>query len=595
MNQEQIKRIPYGVSDYKKIVEGNYYYVDKTVYIPSLEKAGDYLFFIRPRRFGKSLFLSMMRAYYDVLYKDQFEKLFRGTRVYDNPTGERSKYPVLFLNFSEISPDADKMEASFLEHVRGNIEVFIRQYASLLTDARVVAKYSRYIDESRSASDILGHLNRLLNESRQKMVVIIDEYDNFSNTLLSTTGKGAYHDLTHGDSFFRTFFSVLKSGTGNVDSSIARLFITGVSPVTMDDVTSGFNIGKNVTLDFKLTRMLGFTGDDTAAIIDYYKKACPILRSTPQLMELLTQWYGNYCFSGNDHIPLFNSDMILYFVDYCLRQNELPVNLVDRNVRIDYGKLRHLIIIDKNTSKPPATNGNFSKLKQIVEDGEITSKIAEGFPLEEMAEPNNFESLLFYFGLLTIDGRRLKEYSFKIPNETIKHLYFDYIIAAYKETGIFSLDLSKYGNLISDMAQNGTWRPLVEFITQRMKESLALRDLISGEKAVQTFLYTYLGLSDYFIVHTEKEMNKGYADIVMEPLKTKYPELNYSFLLEIKYVKSGMKPEDPTIPSLVAEAEDQLKRYARDEKFKKALGRTQLIKVALVFSGHEAVYIGDVA
>ncbi|MCP5047923.1 MAG: AAA family ATPase [bacterium] len=594
MDEKKIKRIPYGVSDYEQIVEGNFYYIDKTQFLPLIEKAGLYLFFIRPRRFGKSLFLTMMKAYYDVSYKDQFEKLFKGKWIFDNPTEERGNYLVLFLNFSEVSPSVDKVEESFLALVKDNVRSFIRKYRSRLSAAETLDEYYSSIKESRSPSDILGHLNRLVKEAREKMLVIIDEYDNFSNTLLIASGDDAYRDLTHGDGFLRTFFNVLKAGTGDVGSPIARLFITGVSPVTMDEVTSGFNIGKNVSLNFNLNQMLGFTRGDVVEMIEYYRGAGKISHATDELMRLMTEWYGNYLFSADDNVPMFNSDMVLYFLEEYMQLQTFPENLIDRNVRIDYGKLRHLIIMDQDESKLPATNGNFSKLKEIIEEGSTLSKIVDGFSLKEMTDAGNFKSLLFYFGLLTIQRRERDLYRLMIPNETIRRLYYDYIENAYKETGVFSLDLSRYAQLMSDMAYDGAWRPLITFITGRMKESLALRDLMTGEKAVQTFLNVYLGLSNLFIVYPEKEMNKGYADLLLVPYTAKYPELNYSFLLEIKYEKSGLTAEDPKLPQLVRDAKRQIKQYEKDKKFAKAMGRTQLIKLILVFSGHEEVYIGEV-
>ncbi|MCP4217503.1 MAG: AAA family ATPase [bacterium] len=593
MNPQPLKKIPYGISDYTKLVRENFYYVDKTAYLPVIENAGDYLFFIRPRRFGKSLFLSMMKSYYDVYYKEQFETLFKDTWILDNPTEKRGAYLVLFLNFSEVSAFVDKMEESFLSLIKRSALAFSERYYSRLSVSKNLEEYLGSIKESELASDIVGYLSSLVKAAGHKMYIIIDEYDNFANTLLTTSGDAAYHGLTHGDGFLRTFFNVLKAGTGDTDSPIARLFIAGVSPVTMDDVTSGFNIGENVSLDLALNRMLGFTENDVTDMIEYYRGAGKITHAVDQLKPLMAQWYGNYIFSGDDDVSLFNSDMILYFLKNYMKRQKLPENLIDRNVRIDYGKLRHLIIIDRDKTKPPITNGNFSKLKQIIAEGDIVSNIVNGFPLAEMTETNNFNSLLFYFGLLTIAGREKGRYRLTIPNETVKRLYYDYMERAYKETGMFSLDMSKYVTLISDMAFDGAWFPLLDFISRRMKESLALRDLITGEKAVQTFLNVYLGLSDLFIVHTEKEMNNGYADILMEAHTAKYPELNVSFLLELKYEKTGMNPEDPKLPQIVAGAEEQVKKYALDEKFNKTVGAGKLIKLVLIFSGHEAVYIGE--
>ncbi|MCP4154227.1 MAG: AAA family ATPase, partial [bacterium] len=458
MKSNRVKRIPYGVSDYEKIAEGDYYFVDKTSYLPVIEKAGDYLFFIRPRRFGKSLFLSMLKCYYDVLYNDQFEKLFKGTWVYDNPTGERGQYLVLSLNFSSVDPSMDRLERSFLEMIRKRALVFVEQYAGYIGKQRDY--FSKEIETAGSPSDILTAVLSLCQLAGQKIYVIIDEYDNFANTILTASGDGAYHALTHEDGFLRSFFNILKSGTTDAGAPVSRLFITGVSPVTMDDVTSGFNIGENISLDLAINRMLGFTHDDVAGLVEYYRRAGKIAHPTGQLMKLMKQWYGNYLFSGDDSTPLFNSDMVLYFLKNYMKQQKMPDTLMDRNVRIDYGKLRHLLIIDRDKERLPTTNGNFSKLKQIIEKGETLSKISDGFPLEKMTETNNFKSLLFYFGLLTIKCRERNRYRLTIPNETIKRLYFDYIDEAYRETGVFSLDLDRYAGLMSDMAYDGAWRPL---------------------------------------------------------------------------------------------------------------------------------------
>lgn len=437
MDDKKIKGIGYGVSDYSLIRMENDYYVDKTNYLAEIETCGRYLFFIRPRRFGKSLFLSMMEYYYDVLSKDRFDELFKGTWIYDHPTPERHRYLVLPLNFSALAPDAAHLESSFLDLVRGACVSFIAKYRENLSASTNIDRYLNAVESSGAPADILRNLNQLVKEAKEDLYVIIDEYDNFSNTILTVSGEQAYRDLTHGDGFFRSFFNVLKAGTGGSDSPIKRLFITGGSPITMDDVTSGFNIGKNVSLFSKLHQMLGFTQDEVKAIVDYYKPVNPTLASTPQLMEMLTTWYGNYRFSGSNDVPMFNADMVLYFIDYCLLENQLPGSMIDRNVRIDYGKLRHLIVIDRDGNQPPLTNGNFSKLKQIIEEGGIVSDIADGFSLEEMTEPNNFNSLLFYFGLLTIADRERGRYRLSVPNQTVKSLYYDFIKRGYKETGVF--------------------------------------------------------------------------------------------------------------------------------------------------------------
>ncbi|MCP4153762.1 MAG: AAA family ATPase [bacterium] len=603
MKTENVKAIPYGLSNYERLVETNCYFVDKTMYMETLEKSGDYLFFIRPRRFGKSLFISLMETYYDVYYRDRFEELFKGTAIYERPTKERGAYLVLKFNFSLVNPAPEKVETSFLHHVRSGSLLFLEKYASYLKKGGDYFK--KTIEESDSASDILSSLSDLCRMSRQKLYVIIDEYDNFANTILSTTGKNAYQNLTRGAGAFRAFFNVLKGGTDGTGAPFTRLLLTGVSPITLDDVTSGYNIGENVSLDAAFNRMLGFTRHDTLEMLNYYKTAGLIKHDTGNLLEIVDQWYGNYLFSkhSTNEEKIYNPDMVLYFIKQYFKTQSLPDDLIDRNVRIDYGKLRHLIIVDKEKSK--SINGNFSKLKEIVENGETSAKIEKGFPLEELPTSDNFVSLLFYFGLLTIAGTGIDKdkIRLRIPNETMKRLYYDYILKGYKETGILELDLSRYSELMADMAFDGKWRALFDYITGRMSESMSLRDLITGEKSIQAFLNVYLGLSNLFIIHAEKELNMGYADIVMEPFLARYQEMKYSYLLEIKYIKIKQKSQDKgkspeklekKIKRLKAEAETQLNSYSIDKKFRKNIDKTTLIKLVLIFHGHELIDIAAV-
>ncbi|MCP4151241.1 MAG: AAA family ATPase, partial [bacterium] len=507
MSNDMIKEIPYGISDYELIRSENYYYVDKTAFLRTVKKAGRYLFFIRPRRFGKSLFLSMMESYYDISALEKFDSLFKGTDIYNQPTDDKNTYLILKFNFSTVNPALEVLETSFFHNIKGVAQSFIHKYSRYLLQDK--ESYRKAINESKSASDILLTLVRLCKDSQQKLYVIIDEYDNFANTILSTAGRTAYQKLTRGAGAFRSFFNVIKGGTDGSGAPFSRLFLTGVSPITLDDVTSGYNIGENVSLDSAFNSMLGFTRADIVEMLHYYKSAGLITHNIPYLMEIIDVWYGNYLFSKHTDCreKLYNSDMILYFIKQYFKTQSLPDDLIDRNVRIDYTKLRHLIILDKDNIL--STNGNFSILKKIIENGETSAKIKEGFPLEELTNTDNFISLLYFFGLLTVDKVEETKLRLTIPNETIKRLYYDYINKGYRDTSIFDLNLALYSDLIEDMAYKGKWRPFFDYITGRMKESMSLRDLITGEKSIQAFLNVYLGLSNLYIIHTEKEMNKG--------------------------------------------------------------------------------------
>ncbi len=589
-----MKKNPYGLADYERIIRDGYYYVDKTSYFATIKAAGNYLFFIRPRRFGKSLFLSTMETYYDIAKAESFDSFYKGTNIFQNPTQDKNSYLILKFNFSEVESSPDRMETSFVNNIRAKARSFLFKYSRYFPSKGLELLQAK-IEDMDSAADILLNVVELCGNAGQQVYIIIDEYDNFANTLLSQSGSEDYHGLTHGDSFFRTFFKVLKGGATGSGAPISRLFITGVSPVTLDDVTSGFNIGKNVSTDPAFNELLGFTTQDVEEMIDYYRGFGKIKHETAELMDIMTQWYDQYRFSAKTRETLFNPDMVLYFLDEYFKSFEVPDDLIDRNVRTDYQKLRHLIIIDRNNRAE--ANGNFARLREILEEGEIAKKLKKGFPLEEVKEPENFVSLLFYLGLLTIAGEREGLTLFKIPNQTVKHLYYDYIIRVSRETGLLDVNAGKLESLLHEMAYRGRWRELFNYLAGRMEQSVSIRDFFREEKVIQGFLLAYLGISDFFILHSEKEMNRGYADIVMEPFLARYEGIKYAYLLEIKFIPGGKQKKpgtvDKEVQRLRKEAEEQLNGYALDEKFLKSIGKCTLVKLVLIFHGRELIHIGE--
>ncbi|MGE5342621.1 MAG: AAA family ATPase [Candidatus Omnitrophota bacterium] len=592
--EKRLKQIPYGISDYDIFSEENYYYVDKTRYIRNIEEKGRYLFFIRPRRFGKSLFLSILEDYYDIAQKDRFDFFFEGTDIHRHPTEERNKYLIFKLNFSRVNSNVEVVERAFLNHIKSTALYFIKKYKKLLDiDIEDVKDEFR---SSLSATELMNSLLDFCWGQNQKIYIIIDEYDNFANTILSTAGQNIYHDITHGEGFLRSFFNVIKGGTTGSGAAISRLFMTGVSPITLDDVTSGFNIAKNISLDSDINEILGFTRTEVETAVNYYRQTGKIKHSTPELMEIMGRFYNHYRFALHAETDLFNPVQVLYFLDEYMKESQIPESLIDRNVRMDYQKLRHLIVIDQKGK--PKTNGNFSKLQQIIEKGSVHSIIEKSFPLSGLMRTGNFVSLLYYFGLLSIRGTDEENNTIlAIPNESIKHLYYDYIQETSEEIGLLTIDPDKYTELMNDMAYRGQWLPLVDYIAGRMEASLSLRDLMTREKALQVFWNVYLGLSDLYIVHSEKEMNQGFSDLVLEPWLVQYPNLKYSYVIEIKYMSpSSVDAEgvQERIRTLAEEAETQLRQYSADERFQKIIGKTKLKKLILVFLGHRLVYKDEV-
>ena len=592
--EHELKGIPYGIADFKDFRIKNLYYVDKTRFIRNIENKGSFLFFIRPRRFGKSLFLSILEYYYDIDGKDQFDFLFNGTDIHQKPTKEKNSFLVLPLNFSMVSSNPKWVEGAFLTRIKNAANLFTAKYHKLLDID--TEKTGKEFDSKNTASEIMDTLLSYCWSKKQKIYIIIDEYDNFANTILSDSGEGEYRAITRGEGFLRSFFNVIKAGTTGSGTPISRLFMTGVSPITLDDVTSGFNIASNISLDLDVDEIMGFTKTEVETMIEYYRQTGKIRHSTPELMEIMDQWYNHYKFAIRSNCEVFNTVLVLYFLREYLKESRIPDPLIDNNARIDYNKLRQLIVIDREGTRQ--ANGNFFKLRHIIETGSVHSKIAASFPVEELVNPTNFISLLYYFGLLTCRGIDDQDTPvLAIPNETIKRLYFDYFRDTYKETGTFIINTDTYNMLSSGMAYKGNWQAFIDYIAKKMEASLSLRDLMNSEKAHQVFWNVYTGLSTLYNVYSEKELNQGYCDLVLEPLLANHPGIKYSYLIELKYIKPAdfeKQDGEERIQALRLEAETQLEQYSLDKKFRESIGQTTLKKLVLIFSGNRMVHHSEI-
>ncbi|KPA10087.1 hypothetical protein MHK_009676, partial [Candidatus Magnetomorum sp. HK-1] len=336
-----IKKIPYGDADFGKIILENKFYLDKTIFINELEAMSDYIFLIRPRRFGKSLWINLLQYYYDINRKDTFNELFKDTYIGQHPTSLRNSYLTIAFNFSMVNPSIKKVEHSFESNCQDIIYSFLNRYSHFF-DETVRNK----ILEGKTTEEQLRKIFLHCSEHQLKVYMFIDEYDNFTNTILTTSGTEDYLKLTHGEGSFRYFFNLLKGLTSMPDSGLSKLFITGVSPVTMDDVTSGFNIGSNISLDKNINEFMGFTENETRSIINYYYQAGALTLDPDFCMDLMKRWYNHYCFAPDTKGVLFNSDMVLYFILTAMKGGAVPKKLIDQNIKIDYKKLRYLVTLD---------------------------------------------------------------------------------------------------------------------------------------------------------------------------------------------------------------------------------------------------------
>ena len=566
------KRIPYGMMNFVDVREDDCYFVDKTVFIPALEAANKFFFFIRPRRFGKSLTISMLRHYYDVLDKENFEKWYGGLYIGEHPTPKRNSYLVIYLNFAVVNAELSNYRQSLDAHCDTKFCAFCDDYADLLP-----ADIKSRMKEKNGAVEQLDFLVEECRKAGLAIYLFIDEYDHFTNKILSEPAcLNDYKTETHGTGYLRSFFDTVKAGT---DSSIKRVFVTGVSPVTMDDLTSGFNIGTNYSLSPEFNELVGFTEEDVRAMLDYYATTCEFHHTTDDLIAIMKPWYDNYCFAEERYgrTTLYNSNMVLYFVDNYIRCGcEIPKRMIEENIRVDYNKLRMLIRKDREFAH------DASLIQTIVQQGYITGNLKTGFPAEQITDPDNFVSLLYYFGMLTIDGTSMGKTKLSVPNQVVREQMYNYLLDAYKEN---DLRYERYtlGDLESKLAYLGDWQSYFDYIAHCIKTYSSQRDKQKGEYYVHGFTLALTSLNPYYRPVSELDNQEGYADIFLLPLLDIYKDMEHSYIIELKYAKSGDSVE--RVEALRQKGITQANRYADTEIVRRHIGHTQLHKIVVVFHG----------
>ena len=572
-------RIPYGEADFRRIRLNRWLYVDKTRFLRRLEEER-YAFLIRPRRFGKSLWISLLENYYDRFWADDFEATFAGTDIGRDPTGEQSRYVTLRFNFSAVNDKLETLEREFDAYCFIELRGTLERHPDLFPEAAL-----QRILEPPSIATRLTMLFRYAGDHDIPLYVLIDEYDNFANTVLAYHGAEAYHSFTHGGGFYRNFFATLKSGADRSGGGLERLFITGVSPITMDDVTSGFNIGTNISLEPDCNEMVGFTEAEVRHLVETYRELGVFNQDVDTAMGIMGEWYNGYRFAEEAETDLYNTDMVLYYLKHSMPNRDVPTYLIDTNVRIDYGKLRHLLVVGRQL------NGNFDLLRNIIGEERVdVLRIQPSFPLKQLTDEENFLSLLHYFGLLSIREVAGGTLRLGIPNQTVKRLMYGYLRDAYRDVEVFRIRLFRFEQLLMRMANEGEWRPAFEFLGEAIARQTGIRDYIAGEKVIQGFLAAYLSLADYYVLRSEAELGKGHADIALEPLLARYPHLQRGYLIELKYRARSESADQAAVTSVVEEAQTQLLRYLADERLARQFPGVRFIGLIVVFHGWELVF-----
>ena len=568
------KLLPYGMMNFADIRLDNYYYVDKTSFIPVIEQSDRFFFFIRPRRFGKSLTLNMLQHYYDVRTRDKFDALFGDLYIGKHPTRDRNSYLVLYLNFSGISGELHNYRQGLDAHCNTSFDYFCDIYAEYLPKG-----IKEVLNEKAGAVEQLDYLYHQCELAGQQIYLFIDEYDHFTNAILSDAESiHRYTEETHKEGYLRAFFNRVKAGTY---SSIKRCFITGVSPVTMDDLTSGFNIGTNYSLTPKFNAMMGFTEDEVREMLTYYSTKAPFHHTVDELIELMKPWYDNYCFAQEcyDQPTLYNSNMVLYFVkNYIDNNGKAPRNMIESNIRIDYEKLRMLIRKDKEFAH------DASIIQTLVSQGYITGELKDGFPAANIVDSDNFVSLLYYFGMLTVSGTYKGKTKLIIPNQVVREQLYTYLLNTYNEADL-SFSNHEKDELSSALAYDGAWQSYFDYIADCLKRYASQRDKQKGESFVHGFTLAMTAQNRFYRPISEADTQSGYVDIFLSPMLEIYPDMSHSYIIELKYAR--YKDPESRVEELRAEAIAQTNRYADTDRVKNAIGTTQLHKIVVVYKGME--------
>ena len=580
--EQQVKQVPYGVADFVTVIEQNLYYVDKTMFIPKLEKQPRNLFFIRPRRFGKSIFLSMLYSYYDCTQSHRFQSLFGNLWIGQHPTPLQGKYQVLFLDFSQITGNIDKLETKFNSYLSINLDAFVRQYSEY---------YQAEMEEILAQEDFEEKMELIFKAAKAHqyhLYLIIDEYDNFTNVILNERGENVYHAITHADGFYRDVFKKFK---GNFE----RIFMMGVSPVTLDDVTSGFNIGWNISIKPEFDEMLGFSTTDVVEMFTYYKEhgSIPVDSDIDAIVNDMKPWYDNYCFAEEalkKKTRMFNCDMVLYYLRNYMDNGCSPRQMIDPNTRTDYGKMKKLLQFDKLDGERKGI------IRKIAEEEQIVTQLYESFSAYQIPKAEIFPSFLFYYGMLTIKGTRGSKLILGIPNNNVRKQYYGYLEEEYQAKAY--VDVNQLTDYYYDMAYDGKWEEGLRFMADAYAKVSSVRDGIEAERNLQGFFMAYLNLNDYYITAPELELNHGYCDFFLLPDLTHYAS-QHSYILELKVLSKkefsaiveGEFTEDGK-PMTKAEKQwrealDQIHRYAEAPRVEALRQGTKLHLIIMQFEGWE--------
>jgi hypothetical protein len=570
---ERVKLLPYGNCNFEKMITENYCYIDKTAYIEMLEREPNgFQFFIRPRKFGKSLFFTTLNHYYNLNGAENFPTLFGDLYIGSHPTARHNTYLMMMFDFSGLNTlTKEDFIADFNRRIESSVYGFLSEYRSLIPDAKTLI---REIKEANTGGcTALTTACQVAKDIGRKIFVIIDEYDHFANDLIAMGVDEVYKGVIRANGIVRDFYERLKDGTKTV---IDRIFITGISPVMMDDLTSGFNIAKNLTNELRYNEMMGFTAAEVHRLMEETGVDASLINVD------MAAYYDGYLFHTDAERTLYNPSMLMFFFDQIISNKKPPKQLIDDNLKTDYGRIERLVMNEQNRGR----------LEQIIREGRTASEVITKFSIDRLYDNEYFVSLLYYMGLLTFSRERSGLPYLRIPNYSIETLYWEYIFRLMVNLNEkVCTDGSELLLSVGELAFRGDPQRYVRYVSRYILKNLSNRDLMKfDEKYIKIILLHGLLQSGLYVPKSEYEIPGGYADIYMKRSPVK-PDIPFEWLWEIKYLPESRAKN---LPEIIRQARQQLERYRQAPEF---TGRTDMRYASVIFIGKrrfEIVALPDV-
>ena len=553
--------IGYAEADFHSMRTKGHYYVDRTFFIAEMESLGNRnLLFARPRRFGKSLWISTLHHYYDIRFKDEFETLFGNLYIGQNPTPNRNNYVILRLQFSGIDVSTDERAYNgFRSNILTGIKDCMIAYPNYFSTEEVLQ-----IGTLQSPESMLQTFFTLYKSKKipYKIYILIDEYDHFANELF-TLDLERFQNIVSRTGFVRKTYELIKNYMG--EGIIDRNFMTGVAPLTVDAMTSGFNTVGHLTLNARFHDLMGFNKTEVEAIL----RAIGAKESDlPKIILDLTAWYDGYLFTTQVTQRLYNSDMVMYFAQEYEYKQSYPEKMLDTNIASDYTKVRKVFVTNTEEST------YVPLLKKIIQEGSVSAVLTDIFNFELPFSQDDVISLLFYMGWLTIEGIDEGLYSFKIPNHVIRELYYDYFVAISEQETQLNRTHGDITRALYELAKHNDPHPFLKIIKSLLDKQLSPRDAQNfDEKHLKMLLIPYLSLSASHYVKSEPEWENQYIDILLQ--KRPNRETRYNFVFELKYMKKADKNKknaqtgEKQIDKVIKDARQQLSNYLQTDDAKR--------------------------